>query len=163
MRAILSYGFAALLPLLLTLSTPLKAETDIIANGALNFFFPHGAVSLAIGQPVFAYQTNKIYHNHEHQYAPKYKNNHTYQYNERHDHNYPKNASSYFIIIEKPSRYHAEYQEHSKQNYQTRQHHKNEWRSSEYYRNGHRNPSESSRHSYKKSKDYDDYRHEYRH
>lgn len=153
MRTLLSYGFAALLPLL-TLSAPLKAETDIVANGALNFFFPHGAVSLALGQPVYTYQKS-----HQHQYVPEYRKSYLYQHNDRHDHKY-RYAPEHFIVIEKPSRHHAEYKEHPRQNYQARQYQNHEWKYSKYRHDNDRSSSKKERHS---QRNHNEYRHEQRH
>lgn len=62
MRSIynLPYRLSMALLISLLLIMPAKAEVDIVANGALNFFFPHGAISVSLGTPIYLYSDQKI-------------------------------------------------------------------------------------------------------
>lgn len=134
-------GMAAALALLVTLSVPVKAETDIVANGALNFFFPHGAVSLAIGQPIYRHYGNTDYHYEKRHYVPKYSGkSHHYQNYNRHY----RDAPVRYVVIEKPNRHRSYDDRHPST------HHDN------YSRHGYKGDG----HHHGKSKDYSskDYR-----
>lgn len=89
---ILPYRVSVTLLISLLLAAPVKAEVDIVANGALNFFFPHGAISVSLGQPVYLYGDRKIRrsskHYHDHNYAYR---------NDSH-----RSYSNSYLIIQKP-------------------------------------------------------------
>ncbi len=146
------YGVSAALALLLTLSAPAKAETDIVANGALNFFFPHGAVSLAIGEPFHRHYKSSDYHYEKRRYIPKHTKRHHY---DRHNHRYYQQAPKHYVVIEQPHRRHPVFSDHPRNNGYTRnnshtRHHHNEWRDSKPNKRDYRN--ESKRDNYHKNR-----------
>lgn len=154
-----TYGMAAALALLLTLSASVKADTDIVANGALNFFFPHGAVSLAIGEPLHRHYGHSDYRYEKRRYAPEYRKGHYY---DRHDHKYYKKAPKHYVVIEQPHRRHPVFIDHPRQNSHARKHH-NDWRDSEPARGDYRNERKSGESHKRERKGADNKHYKYGH
>lgn len=146
------YGVAVTLALLLTLSAPAKAETDIVANGALNFFFPHGAVSLSIGEPLHRHYTGSDYHYEKRRYIPKHTKRHHY---DRHNHRYYQQAPKHYVVIEQPHRRHPVFIDHPRQNSHARNHHRSEWRDSKAARRDYKNEFKRDRDHKRKTKESD--------
>jgi hypothetical protein len=121
---ILPYRLSSALFLSLLLAVPVKADIDIVASGALNFFFPHAAVSVSLGQPIYRYGDRKTHRSSQY---------HKHRYSHR------RYSNSYFIVKKphKRSYRHSTYSPREK--YQSKfenrgyrqqdwQHHKNEVR-----------------------------------
>lgn len=134
----IQYGLASALVVLLTLSTPARAETDIVANGALNFFFPHGAVSIAIGEPLHRHYENKDYRYEKRRYAPEYRKPHE---NYQHNSTYYKKAPKHYVVIKQPHTHYPVLIDSPRQKHHVRSHQNNEWQYSKPARRDYENSS----------------------
>jgi hypothetical protein len=85
-------------------SASVQAETNVIASGALNLFFPHSGVSISLGQPQTRYHNEIYFRSDTHRYAPKAA--HHYQHDARYSKNnrYYKKAPTQYLVIEQPIR-----------------------------------------------------------
>lgn len=157
MRALIriQYRLASALLVLLTFSATARADTDIRAHGTLNFFLPHGSVSLAIGEPRHRHYVNTDYLYEKRRYAPEYrKGHHNYQHNHYQQNNrYYKKAPKHYVVIQQPHKHHPVFIDHPRKDNHARHQQKNERQYSKQTRHDHSDGSKRDR-DHKRDRDY---------
>ncbi len=153
MRSIynLPYRLSITLFISLLMVVPARAEVDIVTNGALNFFFSHGAISISLGTPIYLHSDREI------RRSSRYQQHH-YSH---------QNYSSTYLVTKRPlKRSYKHYPYSPRVKYQTRnnrEHNKKGYKQQywQYHRNDAHRPIRArkysnyeKKHKYFRSKEY---------